>query len=372
MIDARPGKIAVVFLLAAAASGGIVARIPVRTDLLDVLPEGNPTIRAFRGFLDDFGMMDGLVLVVSSREAIAGGPDRGGGDHRGGTLRILPGRIGRLQSLPLGWGPRREAFPCVPRCAGDRAALGPPYPGRDPPADPEEPGGAPQPAGFTPGGGSDFTGSAELEGDPPGEPAPRRGSGGDRSFHGVLHGRRPDVRPRDGAAEGIRPGRLLRGEPVPGSGGNRVQGIRCAGREGCGPGEARRRVCECGGGVRRDLARHGRLLHLLLRPRAAPRLPGVSSSAGRAGRFRPDAVRRPLLDAPVRLPAVRGPEHRHEHRRRDADRPVRRLHDPRVPSVRRGAARREGRRCRRWRPPSPIRGRRSSAARRRARSPSFP
>jgi predicted RND superfamily exporter protein len=73
MIDARPGKIAVVFLLAAAASGGIVARMPVRTNLLDVLPEGNPTIRAFRGFLEDFGMMDSLVLVVSSRER---SPDR--------------------------------------------------------------------------------------------------------------------------------------------------------------------------------------------------------------------------------------------------------------------------------------------------------
>jgi predicted RND superfamily exporter protein len=73
MIDARPGKIAIVFLLAAAASGAAVARIPVRTDLLDVLPEGNPTIRAFRGFLEDFGMMDSLVLVVSSRER---SPDR--------------------------------------------------------------------------------------------------------------------------------------------------------------------------------------------------------------------------------------------------------------------------------------------------------
>ena len=73
MIDARPGKIAVAFLLAAAASGVIVARMPVRTDLLDVLPEGNPTIRAFRGFLEDFGMMDSLVLVVSSRER---SPDR--------------------------------------------------------------------------------------------------------------------------------------------------------------------------------------------------------------------------------------------------------------------------------------------------------
>ncbi len=68
MIDARPGKVAVVVLLLAAASGGIVARIPVRTDLLDVLPEGNPTIGAFRGFLKDFGMIDSLVVAVSSRE----------------------------------------------------------------------------------------------------------------------------------------------------------------------------------------------------------------------------------------------------------------------------------------------------------------
>ena len=72
-IDARPGKIAVAVLLAAAVSAGIVARIPVRTNLLEVLPEGNPTIRAFRGFLEDFGMMDSLVLVVSSRER---SPDR--------------------------------------------------------------------------------------------------------------------------------------------------------------------------------------------------------------------------------------------------------------------------------------------------------
>jgi predicted RND superfamily exporter protein len=73
MIDARPGKIAAAFLLAAAVSGVVVSRMPVRTDLLDVLPEGNPTILAFRGFLEDFGMMDSLVLVVSSRD---GSPDR--------------------------------------------------------------------------------------------------------------------------------------------------------------------------------------------------------------------------------------------------------------------------------------------------------
>ena len=98
MIDARPGKIAVGFLLAAAVSGAIVARIPVRTNLLDVLPEGNPTIRAFRGFLDDFGMMDGLVLVVSSRER---SPDRliQAVETIGEELvRFTPGGFGRLQS----------------------------------------------------------------------------------------------------------------------------------------------------------------------------------------------------------------------------------------------------------------------------------
>jgi len=67
-IDAGPRKIFVVSLFAAALSAVIVARMPIRTDLLDALPEGNPTIRAFREFLDDFGMMDGLVLVVSSRD----------------------------------------------------------------------------------------------------------------------------------------------------------------------------------------------------------------------------------------------------------------------------------------------------------------
>ena len=67
-IDAGPRKIVVACLLSAVLSAIVVARMPIRTDLLDALPEGNPTIRAFREFLDDFGMMDGLVLVVSSRD----------------------------------------------------------------------------------------------------------------------------------------------------------------------------------------------------------------------------------------------------------------------------------------------------------------
>ncbi len=67
-IDAGPRKIFFACLFAAVISAAVVARMPIRTDLLDALPEGNPTIRAFRAFLDDFGMMDSLVLVVSSRE----------------------------------------------------------------------------------------------------------------------------------------------------------------------------------------------------------------------------------------------------------------------------------------------------------------
>ena len=68
-IDAGPRKIVVACLLAAVLSAIVVARMPIRTDLLDALPEGNPTILAFREFLDDFGMMDSLVVVVSSRES---------------------------------------------------------------------------------------------------------------------------------------------------------------------------------------------------------------------------------------------------------------------------------------------------------------
>ena len=156
MIDARPGKIAVAFLLAAVASGVVVARIPVRTDLLDVLPEGNPTIQAFRGFLDDFGMMDGLVLVVSSRdpspEALATAVEAIG-EELSASSRVASVDYNLFRS---GGGLVARTFPGVPRRAGSRAALGPPHPGRDPPTDPEEPGGCSSPVGFTPGGGSGF------------------------------------------------------------------------------------------------------------------------------------------------------------------------------------------------------------------------
>jgi hypothetical protein len=119
VIDARPGKIAVVCLLAAAVSGAAVSRIPVRTDLLDVLPEGNRTIRAFRGFLEDFGMMDSLVLVISSRErsqdlliqAVETICDPGGGSS---------GNISRRTSIREGWAVFRSA--CPRKGSGARSA----------------------------------------------------------------------------------------------------------------------------------------------------------------------------------------------------------------------------------------------------------
>jgi predicted RND superfamily exporter protein len=65
-IDAGPRRIAIACLVVAALAAIVVTRIPVTTDLLDVLPERSPAIVAFTDFLRDFGMMDGLVIVVES------------------------------------------------------------------------------------------------------------------------------------------------------------------------------------------------------------------------------------------------------------------------------------------------------------------
>lgn len=42
--------------------------MPLRTDLLDALPSGNPAITAFADFFNDFGVADGLVVVVTTNE----------------------------------------------------------------------------------------------------------------------------------------------------------------------------------------------------------------------------------------------------------------------------------------------------------------
>lgn len=70
-IDANPRRIAVACLVATALAIALVARIPVTADLLDVMPERTPSIVAFTDFLRDFGILNGLVVVLESAEPSA-------------------------------------------------------------------------------------------------------------------------------------------------------------------------------------------------------------------------------------------------------------------------------------------------------------
>lgn len=65
-IHARPRGIAAACLLAAIAGAVGVSRMPLRTDLLEALPAGNPAIAAFTEFFSDFGLADGLLVVVEA------------------------------------------------------------------------------------------------------------------------------------------------------------------------------------------------------------------------------------------------------------------------------------------------------------------
>ena len=71
LIDAHPRRIALVCLLATGLATALVVRIPVSADLLDVMPENTPSIVAFKDFLRDFGILNGLVVVVESAEPSA-------------------------------------------------------------------------------------------------------------------------------------------------------------------------------------------------------------------------------------------------------------------------------------------------------------
>ena len=63
-IDANPRRIAITCLVATVLATALVVRIPVTADLLDVMPENTPSIVAFTDFLRDFGILNGLVVVV--------------------------------------------------------------------------------------------------------------------------------------------------------------------------------------------------------------------------------------------------------------------------------------------------------------------
>ena len=67
-VDAWPRAIAAGCISLAVLGAVAFSRMPLKTDLLDVLPADNPRIRSFTAFLGDFGMMDGLVFVVESRD----------------------------------------------------------------------------------------------------------------------------------------------------------------------------------------------------------------------------------------------------------------------------------------------------------------
>jgi predicted RND superfamily exporter protein len=67
-VDAHHRPIAIVCLAVALAGVVVVVRMPIKTDILDVLPEGNPSIAAFTDFLRDFAALDGMVIVVESKE----------------------------------------------------------------------------------------------------------------------------------------------------------------------------------------------------------------------------------------------------------------------------------------------------------------
>ncbi len=68
VIGTAPRGIAIGCLVCTAVATVVVSRIPVSADILDVMPEKNPAIVAFTDFLRDFGVLNGLVVVVESSE----------------------------------------------------------------------------------------------------------------------------------------------------------------------------------------------------------------------------------------------------------------------------------------------------------------
>jgi len=68
-ISAHPASFTIVALALAVAGAAVVSRMHVKTDLLDAFPAGKPSLMAFTDFARDFGALDELVVVLSTREA---------------------------------------------------------------------------------------------------------------------------------------------------------------------------------------------------------------------------------------------------------------------------------------------------------------
>ncbi len=70
-IDAGPRRISLACLGATLLAAIVVTRIPVTTDILDVMPSKAPAVVAFTDFVRDFGIMGGLVVVVETEDRAA-------------------------------------------------------------------------------------------------------------------------------------------------------------------------------------------------------------------------------------------------------------------------------------------------------------
>jgi predicted RND superfamily exporter protein len=68
-ITARPALFSIASLALAVAGAAGVSRMHVKTDLLDAFPAGKPSLAAFADFARDFGALDEMVVVLSTRES---------------------------------------------------------------------------------------------------------------------------------------------------------------------------------------------------------------------------------------------------------------------------------------------------------------
>ncbi|MEM1206230.1 MAG: MMPL family transporter [Acidobacteriota bacterium] len=71
----RPGLVLVVFAVLLAAAGWTASRVRVNTDILSLMPAGNPVVEEFRSTLERFGSTD-LLLGILDLEDRGADPDR--------------------------------------------------------------------------------------------------------------------------------------------------------------------------------------------------------------------------------------------------------------------------------------------------------
>src|SRR5476649_930238 len=73
LVFARRRAMLVVGFAIVAAVGGVllVSRVSFDANILRLLPRGSPSVRSFEIFLQDFGSLDHLYIVVESADAIS-------------------------------------------------------------------------------------------------------------------------------------------------------------------------------------------------------------------------------------------------------------------------------------------------------------